>query len=109
MSDKLVVRSQLATRDVDDAAEYYRAVSTAAQTQRFIDALQEAYLHISRLPATGSPRYGHLLQIPGLRSWPVSGFPYLVLYAEKELSVDIYRVLHTARDIPAGLSEGIEE
>ena len=109
MSDKPVVRGRLATRDIQAAAEHYRSAASAAQAQKFIDALEEAYFHINRFPAAGSPRYGHILDVPDLRSWPVSGFPYLVLYAEQEFSIDIYRVLHTARDIPTSLTYDIED
>jgi hypothetical protein len=37
---------------------------------RFIDALEQAYDGIGRHPVTGPPRYGHDLNLPGLRSWP---------------------------------------
>ena len=82
---------------------------SAEHAQLFIDALEEAYLHISRLPASGSPRYGHVLDVPNLRTWPVSGYPYLILYAEREQSIHIYRVLHTARDIPESLADDLED
>ncbi len=77
--------------------------------QLFIDALEEAYLHIGRLPGSGSPRYAQVLDVPELRSWSVSGFPYLVFYAEREHSIDIFRVLHTSRDIPASFSDIMED
>jgi toxin ParE1/3/4 len=32
-----------------------------------IDALEQAYIHISRHLATGSPRYAHEPNLPGLR------------------------------------------
>ena len=108
MKEKPVVRSQQATRDVDEAAEHYWSAVSTTQTQRLLDALEEAYQHISRFPASGSPRYGPMVGVPDLRSWPVKGFPYLVLYAEQESSIDVYRLLHTARDIPESLSEDLE-
>ena len=105
MSDKPIVPSQAAARDIQNAARHYRTTASAERAQEFIDALEEAYLHISRLPGSGSPRYGYALDVPDLRSWPVRGYPYLVLYAEREHSIDIYRVIHTARDIPASLTD----
>ena len=109
MNDKPVLARPLATQDVEGAVKYYRSAMTEAQSQRFVDALEDAYRHIGRLPATGSPRYGHQLGIAGLRTWPVRGFPFLVLYAEKEFTIDIYRVLHVSRDMPASLIEDMEE
>jgi toxin ParE1/3/4 len=48
----------------------------------FIDALEQAYTHIGRHPATGSPRYAHELNLPGLRAWPLTRYPHIVFYVE---------------------------
>lgn len=109
MNDKAVIAGLPATQDVEEAVKYFRSATNAAQSQRFVDALEEAYQHIARLPGTGSPRYGHQLRIAGLRSWPVKGFPYVVLYTEQESNINVHRILHTARDIPASLTEGMED
>lgn len=66
----------------------------------FVNALERAYGHIGRNAATGSPRYAHELAIPGLRSWPLGTYPFLVFYLEREDHIDVWRVLHTRRDIP---------
>ncbi len=60
-------------------------------------------------PASGSPRYARELDLPGLRSWVVSGFPYLVFCVERGADIDVWRVLHTARHIPACLQEPLED
>ena len=39
--------------------------------------------------------------LPGLRSWPVKPYPYLVFYMMARRQVDVWRVLHLRRDIPA--------
>jgi toxin ParE1/3/4 len=41
------------------------------------------------------------LDIPGLRSWPLRRFPYVIFYIEQENHIDVWRVLHARRDIPA--------
>ena len=56
------------------------------------------------MPA-GSPRYAHELNLPGLRFWPLTRFPYLVFYFEHDNYVDVWRVLHQQRDIPAWMNE----
>jgi len=102
---KPVVPREQANRDVDDAIAYY--LSEAAETAAFglIDALEQAYTHISRHPATGSPRYAHELNLPGLRLWRLAGYPYLVFYVEQEEHIDVWRVLHGQRDVPSWMRE----
>lgn len=51
------------------------------------------------------PRYARELNLPSLRSCPLAGFPHLLLYLEQDDAVDVARVRHMARDIPASLSE----
>jgi toxin ParE1/3/4 len=70
----------------------------------FIDALQKAYAHIARHPATGSPRYAHALNIPDLRCWPLTRYPYLLFFMERDDHIDVWRVLHGKRDIPVWLA-----
>jgi toxin ParE1/3/4 len=40
-----------------------------------------------------------------LRSWPLTRFPYLVFYFERDDCVDVWRVLQAQRDIPAWINE----
>jgi hypothetical protein len=54
----------------------------------FIDSLEQAYTHISRHPATGSPRYAHELNLPGLRYWPLTRYPNPVFYVEDPDHID---------------------
>ena len=75
----------------------------------FVDALERAYVHIGKHPATGSPRYAHALDISGLRSWPLSKYPYLVFYVERTDHIDVWRVLHMQRDIPAWMTDDSED
>jgi toxin ParE1/3/4 len=71
----------------------------------FIDALQGAYGHIGRHPETGSSRYAGELNLPGLRLWPLKKYPHLVFYLERSDHIDVWRVLHGQRDIPASMHE----
>jgi toxin ParE1/3/4 len=45
------------------------------------------------------------LNLPGLRSWPLTRYPYLVFYVERSDHVDVWRVLHGQRDIPGWMQE----
>lgn len=105
MKAKPVVPREQAGRDVDDAVAYYLGEGDGQAALGFIDALQQAYAHISRHPATGSPRYAHALDLPGLRFWPLTRYPHLVFYVEQADYVDVWRVLHGQRDIPAWMRE----
>jgi toxin ParE1/3/4 len=102
---KPVVPREQARQDVEDAVAHYLAEGAEAAALGLIDALEKAYSHISRHPATGSPRYAHELNLPGLRSWPLTRYPYLVFYVEHSGHVDVWRVLHRRRDIPAWMQE----
>jgi toxin ParE1/3/4 len=97
---------QLAQQDVDDALAYYLAEGGEATGLGFIDALEQALTHLSRQPATGSPRYAHELNLPGLRSWPLTRYPYLVFYVVQSDHVDVWRILQAQRDIPAWMQDG---
>jgi len=63
--------------------------------------LEAAYTQISAYPASGSPHYAHVLNLQDLRAWPLMGYPHLVFYLEHPDHVDVWRVLHGQRDIPA--------
>ncbi|HEY2710196.1 MAG TPA: type II toxin-antitoxin system RelE/ParE family toxin [Caulobacteraceae bacterium] len=100
---KPVVLREQARRDVDEAANYYAREAGARVALRFVDAVEQAFRAITTHPAAGSPRYAHELGFPGLRSRMAPRFPYLIFYLEREDYVDVWRVLHAHRDIPAWL------
>ena len=103
MARKLVIASGQALRDIDDAIDHYLSEAGVEVAQRFVDAVEAAFDLIGRQPVIGSPRYAHELQIPELRSWALSDFPHLLIYVVADDGVDVLRVLHGARDIPATL------
>lgn len=105
MKAKPVVPRALANQDAEGAVAYYLSEDAASAALGFVDALEQAFTHIGRHPATGSPRYAHALNLPGLRSWPLSRFPYLVFYVEHIDHIDVWRVLHSVRDVPAWMQE----
>ena len=113
MKSKALVQRALALDGVDQAITHYLEQDAAAAAlgfvDAFVDALERAYVHIGKHPATGSPRYAHALDIPGLRSWPLSKHPYLVFYVERTDHIDVWRVLHMQRNIPAWMADGSED
>jgi toxin ParE1/3/4 len=106
---KPIVPRELANRDVDEAVAYCLGETSDGVALGFLDAVEKAYRHISRHPSSGSSRYGVELSLPGLRSWPLKGFPHLVFYVEAKDWIDVWRVLHSARDIPAWMQARASE
>lgn len=98
----VLVRRARADEDVRRAIDYYLGESQQAALA-FVDELERAYEHIRRQPAAGFLRYAYELEVPGLRFWPLRRFPHLVFYMEREEHVEVWRVLHGRRDIPAWL------
>jgi toxin ParE1/3/4 len=102
---KGVVPRELANRDVEEAIDHYLVEATPKVALGFVDELEKAYAHIARHPASGSPRYAHQLGLADLRFWPIGRYPYLIFYVERDEHIDVWRVLHEQRDIPAWVNE----
>jgi toxin ParE1/3/4 len=102
---KGVVPRELANRDVEEAIDHYLVEATAKVALGFVDELEKAYAHIARHPASGSPRYAHQLGLADLRFWPLGRYPYLIFHVECDEHIDVWRVLHQQRDIPAWMQE----
>ena len=105
MSGKPVVLRERAQRDIEEAVVHYLTEGSSTVAATFVDALQDGLRFISEQPRAGSPRYAHELEVPGLRCWSLGQFPHLIFYVERETEVDVWRVLHGARDVPAGVRE----
>jgi toxin ParE1/3/4 len=105
MTSKPVALRELARRDIDGAIDFYLAEAGEAVALRFVGALQAAISAIGRHRAAGSPRYGHQLELPGLRGRLLRRFPYVVFHMERDRDVDVWRVLHANQDMPAWLEE----
>ena len=101
MKLKPVFPRKQADLDIQEAFDYYLNEAGSEIALAFVDALERAMTDLSRHPAIGSPRYAHELDLPGLRHWPVRDFPHLIFYVELEDHIDVWRVLHGQRDIPA--------
>jgi toxin ParE1/3/4 len=103
MKPRGIALRPLAPRDAEEAAAYYAGEGGLDLELRFIAALESAFEHIARHPASGSPRYAALARLEGLRFHPLKGFPHLVFYLDAGETLDILRILHGERDIPAWL------
>lgn len=104
MKAKPIVPRELANQDVDQAIAHYLVENAEPAALGFIHVLEQAYAHIALHPSIGSPRYAHELNLPGLRFWSLKPYPYLIFYIERELCIDVWRILHGQRDIPTWLN-----
>lgn len=91
--------------DIDEVVAQHVDEAGPDLASRFLNTLFEAFDLLSRNPGLGSLRYATALNLPGARCWPLRPWPHLVFYVEREGSVDVFRILHGARDIPATLAE----
>lgn len=105
MKRKPIIPREEANRDVEEIIAYYLDEATEAAALGFIDALEHAYGHISLHPGTGSTRYAHELNLPGLRAWVLTRYPHIVFYVEHLDHIDVWRVLHAHCDIPVWMQE----
>jgi toxin ParE1/3/4 len=94
---------QLAAADLDDASEYHRHEAGEQTALDFIDAVERGTKRISRSPHVGSLRFAYELAIPSLRAWPLQHFPHIVFYVAGDEEIDVWRILHTRRDVAAAL------
>jgi toxin ParE1/3/4 len=104
-----VVPRELARQDAEQAVDHYLAEAGPDVAFGFIDALEAAYAQIAEIPEGGSPRWGHELNLPGLRNRKLKRFPYLVFFMARDDHVDVWRILHAQRDIPSWLQDGESE
>ena len=78
MTAKPVIPRAKARTDVDLAVEHYADDAGADVAFSFIDAPERAYTLIGEMPAAGSPRWSHELNLPELRTTGLKGFPWLL-------------------------------
>ena len=90
----------LADQDTHRVINYYIDLQAAKAGKEFLVAVENAYKFIGRFPDAGSKRLGISMQLPELRTWSLTKFPYSVIYMCDAQEVDIFRLLHHKRDIP---------
>lgn len=88
-----------ALSDRKESARYYRRQASSIVAENMVIAARKALDQIERNPGMGSPRIGEILDIPGLRSWRVSGFPLIWFYFEHDDYLDFTRLLGERQDI----------
>lgn len=103
MAKKLIFREK-AELDVRLAVSYYRQKSVQL-AYSLIDEFSKVYGYIRENPRLGANRYAYELNIPGLKNWLLTGFPYIIFYIEQAEYIYILRVLHSHQQIPQWMSQ----
>jgi toxin ParE1/3/4 len=89
--------SEFVFGDLQTAAQFIHWDNPAAANS-FIDAAYDTFEFLAHNPGLGRERLD--LDFPGVRSWRVKGFRrYLIFYYVKPDRIQIWRVLHGARDL----------
>jgi len=83
--------------DLQTAARFIRRDNPSA-ARAFLEAVYDSFEFLARNPGRGRTRAD--LGFPEVRSWRVDGFRrYLIFYRELPGRIQIWRVLHGARDL----------
>ena len=90
---------RLAICDEEEIVRYYEHASTERVALSFVNALEDAFIQLSRYPQMGSPRPQHDLDLDGIRSWSLKKFPHQIFYEVHQDHVELWRILHPKRDI----------
>ncbi|MCK6413140.1 MAG: type II toxin-antitoxin system RelE/ParE family toxin [Azonexus sp.] len=88
-----------ARADLHAEIVYYRKQAGKLIANQLAGAADDALQHLQQNPGTGSLRIGQILEISGLRSWRVTGFPLIWFYFEREDHLDVVRLLGERQDI----------
>ncbi|MDM7923397.1 MAG: type II toxin-antitoxin system RelE/ParE family toxin [Pyrinomonadaceae bacterium] len=99
MKRKSVITRQKAEEDIDRAFEYYLQEAGPEMAVAFVDGFERSTAQLSRNPLSGSSQLAHALGIDDLRQLPMKRFPYVLIYIDTKQCVEIWRVLHTRRDL----------
>jgi toxin ParE1/3/4 len=105
----VVVRHRAARRDLVDVFDHYVEVGTIKTARRFLVQAESTFQRLARMPSIGALHKPDEPIHPGLRYMPVSRFRvYVVFYAAVPGGIEVFRVLHGARDLDGILDAEFE-
>lgn len=86
----------------------YLAARSPATADRFAQAAVATFDDLVAMPGMGSPKQFRNPRLAGIRTWPVAGFPnHLILYREIPGGIDVWAVVHGARNLAAVLRKRV--
>ena len=84
---------------------YHRQEAGSAIAERLVRASAQALDQIEQQPGMGSPTLGKSLDMEGLRTWRIKGFPLIWFYFERADHLDLVRLLGERQDVVALLMQ----
>ena len=99
MTSKLLALHASAEMAVEVALAYYQSQIAPKLSERFMLSLSASLKFLCDYPKAGSLRLGQQIGRAQIRSWPISHFPYLVIYRESPKQLEVFRVLHQRQDL----------
>lgn len=83
--------------DLDGITDYLLGEGVPfEEVEGYIKRIFKAPEHLSTLPGAGKPG-----RMPNTREWLVKDTPYALIYRVKDNMVQILRVMHSSRQLPA--------
>lgn len=102
--ERVIHKTGLATADLTELADHFLAHAGPAVALRFLDNAERAFDQLVAMPRMGALLGLDELPYEDIRRWHITGFDRLmILYREVADGVEVIRVLHSARDVPAVL------
>lgn len=88
----------------------YIAVDNLNVSDRFLAAAEETFNQLAKTPEIGKICQFVHPQLANIRQQPIKGFKkYLIFYRFAASEIEVLRVIHGARDIPAILDDVAED
>jgi toxin ParE1/3/4 len=107
-----VVRRPAADHDLVATFRYYAREAGQRVADRFFAEAEATFARLANMPGLGTRYEPHVPLYADLRYFPLSRFrSYLVFYRPIAGGIEVFRVLHGARDLHGILAEefGIEQ
>src|SRR5689334_14900290 len=94
-----IIKRPVAKEDLIEQAEFIARDNLEAAL-RFLDSAEQTFALLARLPRIGKSRRVKSRVFANVRQFPIAGFQkYLVFYRPIEGGIEVFRVLHGARDL----------
>jgi len=104
-----ITKTPQVRRDLIELADFIAQDSLDA-AERFLKAAEAAFHLLASMPEMGALCWFQSPQTAGVRVWSIRGFEnYLVFYRPVEAGIDVIRVIHGARDIPAMFADNPDD
>jgi toxin ParE1/3/4 len=101
-----IVRRPAADRDLVESYRYYARKAGLRTADRFFAQVEATFARLAKMPGIGTRYEPDEPLYADLRYFPVSRFrDYLVFYRPLPDGIEVFRVLHGARDIQGILAE----